>query len=209
MHRVVVTGFGCISAAGHSPADHWAACRDGRSGIGTISRTDPEPLIVKICAEVRDFDPAQHFDDRQLTLLDRVSQFAVYAGRQAVADAKLSLTPEQARRTAVIVGTGAGGMETVDASYYRVYKDGRTRVMPLTVPRLMISAATSHISMDQGVMGPAFAVSSACSSTNHAIGEAFSMIRSGRAVAAICGGTEASLTYRHHARLGSVAGHGK
>ena len=195
MHRVVVTGMGCISALGHDADAHWQACRDGRSGIETIRQVDPDRLNIRICGEVRDFDAASQFPDRQLSLLDRVAQFAVFAGRQALADSGLVLDPELAKRTAVILGTGAGGMNTLDAQFFRLYGEGNRRVMPLTVPRLMVSAAVSHVTMDAGIMGPSFMISSACSSANHAIGEAFWMVRTGRARAALTGGTEACLTY--------------
>ena len=195
MHRVAITGLGCISALGPDAESHWAACRDGRSGIDTITQVDPARLNVKICGEVKGLEPERHFEERQLSLLDRFSQFAVIAARQSVADSGLELTPALARRTAAIVGTGAGGMNTLDDSFLRIYAQGHKRVMPLTVPRLMISAAVSHVTMDRVVTGPAFTVSSACSSANHAIGEAFWMVRSGRVQAALTGGTEACLDY--------------
>ena len=195
MHRVVITGMGCISALGHDADGHWRACRDGRSGIDTIRQVDPERLLIRVCGEVRDFDPVDHFEDRQLNLLDRVSQFAVFAARQALADSGLDLTPDVSRRCAVILGTGAGGMNTLDGQFHRLYAEGQKRVLPLTVPRLMVSAAVSHVTMDAGIRGPSFMISSACSSANHAIGEAMWMIRTGRARAALTGGTEACLTF--------------
>ena len=195
LHRVAITGMGCISGLGHDADSHWQACRDGRSGVETIRQVDPARLNIKVCAEVKDFDPASHFPERQLNLLDRVSQFAVYAARQALADSALELDSELMRRTAVVLGTGAGGMNTLDNQFWRLYGEGNRRVMPLTVPRLMVSAAASHVTMDAKIMGPAFMISSACSSANHAIGEAFWMIRTGRARAAVTGGTEACLTY--------------
>ena len=144
---------------------------------------------------MRGFDPLAHFDEKLADAYDRFSQFAVIASRQAVADAGLDLDGELAERTAVITGTGIGGANTIDSSSARLYRDGHRRVHPNTIPKLMPSAASSHITLEHGITGPSFSVTSACSSATHAIGEAFWMIRTGRARAAITGGSEAPLTY--------------
>lgn len=194
MHRVAITGLGCISPLGHSAAATWQALAAGSCGIAPISLVPPDKLQIGIAAEVKDFHPAGHFDEKQLLLLDRVSQFTLLAAREAIAGSGLDLTDELAEDTAVIIGTGVGGMTTLDASFDRLYAQGRTRVHPLTVPKLMASAPASHITMEHGLTGPAFVVSSACSSANHAIGEAFWMVRTGRAAAAVTGGAEACIT---------------
>jgi nodulation protein E len=172
----------------------WDALAAGRSGIGPSDRPDFDGLQIKSVAAVEDFDPEAHFDAKELPILDRYTQFALVAARDAVAKSGLEFSNGLDARTAVITGAGSGGMTTVDAAYKRLYQDGKLRVFPLTVPRLMVSAASSHITMAFGIRGPAYTISSACSSANHAIGEAFNMIRYGRVEAAITGGAEACLT---------------
>jgi len=172
----------------------WDALAAGRSGIGPSDRPDFDGLQIKSVAAVEDFDPEAHFDAKDLPILDRYTQFALVAARDAVAQSGLEFNDGLGARTAVITGAGSGGMTTVDAAYKRLYQDGKLRVFPLTVPRLMVSAASSHITMAFGIRGPAYTISSACSSANHAIGEAFNMIRHGRVEAAITGGAEACLT---------------
>jgi nodulation protein E len=194
MRRVVITGAGCISSLGPTMDKMWESLAAGRSGIGPNDLPQLDGLQIKIGAGVKDFDPAAHFDEKHLPILDRFCQFALVAARQAVAQSGLDFATDLGARTAVITGTGSGGMTTVDAAYKRLYGEGKLRVFPLTVPRLMVSAASSHVTMEFGIRGPAYTISSACSSANHAIGEAFNMIRSGRVEAAITGGSEASIT---------------
>jgi nodulation protein E len=194
MRRVVITGAGCISALGANMSEMWDALAAGRSGIGPNIQPELDVLQIRINAAVKDFDPEAHFDAKQLPILDRFTQFALVAAREAVAQSGLEFDDALAARTAVITGTGSGGMSTIDVAYKRLYEDRKLRIFPLTVPRLMVSAATSHVTMAFGIRGPAYTVSSACSSANHAIGEAFNMIRYGRVDAAIAGGSEASLT---------------
>ncbi len=193
MHRVVITGMGCISALGPTVADHLRALREGRCAIRPITRVPPERLTTRIAAEVTGYDPAAHFTERQAATLDRYAQFAVVAARAAVADAGLRFDAALAAETAVVMATGAGGIGTLDEGFHRLYAEGKPRLHPMTIPKMMVSAATSHITMEFGLTGPAFTVSSACSSSNHALGEAYWMIRSGRAVAALAGGAEASI----------------
>ena len=152
-------------------------------------------VSTKLVGQVLDFDPALHVAPQQIGSLDRVSQFAVVAARQALAQSGVRLDDGLAERTAVIIGTGSGGHETVDDSFHRLYAEAATRLHPLTIPKAMISAAASQVSLFCGAKGPAYAVASACASATHAIGQAFHMLRSGGATCAICGGTEASITF--------------
>jgi nodulation protein E len=200
MHRVVITGMGCISALGHGAEACWQAMRDGRSGIGPIAAIPTELLNVRIAAEVKGYDPLAHFEEKRLVLLDRFTQFALIAAREAVAQSGLPRAGGLGEDSAAIVGTGVGGQTTVDDSFRRLYGEGVARVHPFTVPRLMANAAASHISMEFGITGPAFAVSSACASANHAIGLAFHMVRRGQVRAAVAGGSEACIT------VGSIKG---
>ena len=191
MNRVVITGLGVVSPLGSTTAEVSAALRAARVAIGPLSAVR---LADKIGAEVKNFDPAAHFDEKLFTLLDRCSQFALVAARTAVKDSGVdfrALGP----RSAAIIGTGVGGMTTLDDSFHRLYAEGGKRAHPLTVPKLMISAAGSHITMEHGITGPSFTVASACASSNHAIGVAYQMVRSGTVEAAVTGGTEAVFTF--------------
>lgn len=192
MRRVVITGAGTVNPLGHDLPTSLAALRAGRCAIGALDIPDLDRLSVKIGAQVTDWKPETHFDRAQLGLLDRHVQFALVAARQAMAQAQC---PADAARTAVIMGTAGGGLGTQDDAFRAVYAEGKSRVHPFTVPRLMASAAASHISMEFGLTGPAFSVSSACASSNHAIGLAFQMVRAGLVDAALAGGSEAMLTF--------------
>ncbi|MBT5496174.1 MAG: beta-ketoacyl-[acyl-carrier-protein] synthase family protein [Alphaproteobacteria bacterium] len=194
MNRVVITGLGVISAAGHNAADFWDKVKNGRSSIGKITTIPTDTLTVRIGAEVAGFEPQEYFEKRQLGMLDRFSQFGLVAAREAVADSGVSFEGEAGERSASIIGSGVGGQTTLDASYWAIYAEKKTRVHPFTVPRLMINAATSHITMEHGIRGPAFSVASACSSANHAMGQAYLMVRSGMVDAAVTGGAEATIT---------------
>ena len=193
-HRVVVTGTGVVSPVGLDAPSYWESLKAGRSGIDQPTLVPPELLSKEVVAEVRDFDPSKHFDERALAPLDRVSQFAVVAAREAIAQSGLSLEGGLSERTAAIVGTGIGGSSTIDESYKRLYRENATRIYPLTVPKLMPNAPASQVSMHLGVRGPSFGVVSACSSSTHAIGLAYQMVRSGIADAAVTGGAEACIT---------------
>ena len=194
MNRVVITGLGVISAAGHNAADFWNRVSKGQPSIGSITTIPTDTLNVEIGAEVAGFEPADYFDKRQLGMLDRFSQFGLVAAREAVSDSGISFDGEAGERAAAIIGSGVGGQTTLDNSYYAIYAENKTRVHPFTVPRLMINAATSHITMEHGITGPAYSVASACSSANHAMGQAFFMVRSGMVDTAVTGGAEATIT---------------
>jgi len=194
MNRVAITGIGVVSPVGSDLEAYWCALVEGRSGIGPLTLTPTERLNVRIAAEVKNYIPEQSFDVRALPLLDRFAQFAVIAARYAVADAGLTFDEKLAQATATIVGTGVGGQHTLDDGYNRLYGQNAVRLHPFTIPRLMVNAGASQISMDLGLRGPAFAVASACASGTHAIGLAFDMIRSGRAAVALAGGAESCLT---------------
>jgi nodulation protein E len=190
--RVVVTGLGVVSPAGQSVRNFWPAIVAGDSAIRPITLVPAEQLTSKIAAEVADFDPSDHFEAKTLSLMDRFSQFAVVAARQAIADA--GLEARCGLTTATIIGSGVGGQTTLDESYKRLYGANATRLHPFTIPRLMLNAAASHVSMDLRLGGPAFAIASACASGTHALGQAFRMVRDGDVEIAVSGGTEACLT---------------
>jgi len=194
MNRVVITGIGVVSPIGCTVDRFWSALVDARSGIGPISVAPTDRLTARIAAQVLDFDPSQHFDPKRANLLDRFSQFAVVAARAAVRDAQLEISEELAFEAATIVGNAAGGQNSVDESYFKLYGQNSPRVHPLTIPRWMVNAAVSQVSMDLGLKGPTYTIASACASGTHAIGQAFHMVRGGQARIALAGGTEACLT---------------
>ncbi len=189
--RVVVTGLGVISAIGRNACEFWRSLLEGRSGIARLETLDPSPLRFQNGAEVRGFDPAQHFDAKQLTFLDRFAQFALVAAREAVRDSGIEWTAELRRRSAVVTGSCLGGQSTEDEGFLNLYQHKLPRINPMTIPRSMANAGASHVSMEYGITGPAYTISTACSSANHAIGHAFWMVRHGLAEAAVAGGSEA------------------
>lgn len=188
---VAVTGLGVICALGHNVAAFWDALSQGRPGIGAIRSVDISTLRFQNGAEVQNYEPADHFGPDQLQLLDRFAQFAVIAAREALLDSGVSLTPMLRQDTAVVCGSCLGGQSSQDSGFVNLYRQGRGRVHPLSVPRIMANAGASHISMEFGITGPVYAVSTACSSATHAIGQAFRMVRAREVELAIAGGSEA------------------
>jgi len=196
VNRVVVTGLGAVSPIGQTAGSYWASLKQGVCGIGPITQVPtPEELTQKVAAEVKDFDPLKHFDERQISMLDRIAQFAVVAAREAIAQSAITFDMPLSVRTASIVGVGVGGQTTHDDSFRRIYRENKARVFPLTIPKLMVNASASQVSMHCGLRGPAFVVASACASATHAIGLAFHMLRSGQVDCAVTGGAEACITF--------------
>ena len=195
MHRVVITGAGTINALGHDVPATLAAFTDAGGGIGVLDIPDVDRLSIRVAGQVRSWTATDHFDLRGLSLYDRMTQFALWSARQAVAQSGLVFDEALSLRAGVVLGTAGGGLGTIDDSYRAVYAEGKNRVHPLTVPRLMASAGVSHIGMTYGLRGPSFSVSTACASSNHAMGLAFQMIRSGAAPVMLTGGAEAMLTF--------------
>ena len=192
MRRVVVTGAGVISSLGLDRPSFAQALWAGAPGIGVIRSVDVTQLRFQNGAEVPEFPPEGHFDARELSFMERFAQFAVMTAREAVFQAGIEWTPELRERTAVITGTCLGGRGAEEAGYWELFHNNKNRVHPLTIPLSMANAGTSHISMQFGIEGPAYTVSTACSSSAHAIGQAFHMVRYGTAPMAIAGGSEAS-----------------
>jgi nodulation protein E len=189
--RVAVTGLGVICALGKNTTEMSSALRAGRPGISPLQLVDPTKLRFQNGAEVRGFDPGEHFPGGLQDHLDRFAQFLVVAARQAVQDSGIQFSDELRDKTVIATGSCVGGQGTQDIGFVDLYQRARGRVHPLTIPKVMGNAGAGHISMEFGITGPAFNVSTACSSSNHAIGQAFHMIRSGMAEAAITGGGEA------------------
>jgi len=195
MRRVVITGAGTINALAQDVAGTFEAFLEGHCGIGQLDICDLGRLAVQIGAQVRGFDETAHFSKQQLSLYDRFTQFALIAARQAIEQSGIEFRGELADRCGVILGTSGGGLTTQDENYRAVYEEGKNRVHPLIVPKLMNNAAASHVSMEWNLRGPSFTVATACASSNHAMGLAFQMIRSGVCDAMLTGGSEAMLCF--------------
>ena len=193
--RVVVTGVGVVSSLGQTAGEFWNALTEGRCGIRPLEGFDPATLRFKSGAQVLDFDAEQQFDRKARELLDRFSQFLVVAAREAVKASGLPLEDGQRARTAVVTGSCLGGQSTQDETYRQLYREHRTRVAPLTIPRVMANAGASQVSMEFGIFGPTLTLSTACSSSAHAVGLAYWMVRQGMADAAIAGGSETPFTW--------------
>jgi nodulation protein E len=195
MRRVAITGMGAICALGRNTAEFAETLRQGRSGIAPIESTDCSQLRFQNGAEVKGYSHQPYFDDRRADFMDRFAQFAVIAAREAVNDAGVSWTPALRESAAIVTGSCVGGQSTEDIGFHEVYKLGHNRVHPLTIPKTMANAGASHISMEFGITGPSFTISTACSSAGHAIGQAFWMVRTGSTDLAIAGGSEAPFSF--------------
>jgi nodulation protein E len=195
MRRVVITGQGTINALGHDVPQTLEAMREGRCGIGPLDLRDVERLSVRIGGQVTGYDPESLFNRQQISLYDRFTQFTLIATHQALDGSGLNFTGDLAARSGVVFGTAGGGVNTWDENYRSVYEEGKNRVHPFVIPKLMNNAAASHVSMTWNLKGPSFSVSTACASSNHAMGLAFQLIRSGTAEVMITGGSEAMLSF--------------
>ncbi len=192
--RVVITGLGCVTALAESADELFAALCEGQSGISTIESFDTGTYPVKFGGEIRNFDVTKYVDQRESKRMDRFTQFAMAAAKQAIDDSGLDFSKEDVFRAGVIVGTGIGGLKEIEEQHIRLLDKGPKKVSPFCVPRLMANAASGTIAITYGLRGPNFCVSSACASGNHAIGEAYSNIVAGRSDVMITGGAEAALT---------------
>lgn len=193
--RVVITGLGIISAIGNNKEEVWQNVVNAQTGIASMTLPDAASIKFSSVAEVKNYKPADHFEKKDLDILDRFAQFCLIAAKQAVADAKIDFTPELQQRTAVITGTSIGGEPTHDKTMYELYRENKTRAHPFAIPMVMPNAGASQVSMAFGLTGPAYTVSTACASSNHALGQAFWLIRNGVCDMALSGGSETPLTY--------------
>jgi len=195
MRRVVVTGVGVLSSIGNTVAQFEESLRACRSGIGPITQVDTSRLRFHNAAEIRGFEPTDHFSE--VTWLDRFAQLGIVATRDAIADSALMWNDALRARTGVITGSCLGGMGTEDAFYFDLYHENKSRLSPTAVPRIMSNAVASHVAMEQKFTGATFTTSTACSSANHAIGQAFWLIRQGTLDCALVGGSEAPIVFGH------------
>lgn len=195
MNRVVITGAGTINALGQNVPQTLAAMQAGRCGIGELKFRDVDRLAIKIGGQVHDFDPETVFNRQQLALYDRFTQFTLLAAKEAIDQSGLVFSGELAATAGVVLGTAGGGVGTWDENYRSVYEEGKNRVHPFVVPKLMNNAAASHVSMEFNLKGPSFTVSTACASSNHAMAQAFQMVRTGLSKTMITGGSESMLCF--------------
>jgi nodulation protein E len=195
MRRVVITGAGTINPLGHSVAATFEAMREGRCGIGPLDIRDVDRLSIKIGGQVKDYAADDRFNRQQQALYDRFTQFTMIAAKEAIEQSGLEFADDLSAEAGVVLGTSGGGLTTQDENYRAVYEEGKNRVHPFIVPKLMNNAAASHVSMTWNLKGPSFTVATACASSNHAMGQAFWLVRNGAARAMITGGSESMLCF--------------
>ena len=194
MKRVVITGMGLITALGHAVEETWEALCQGHSGIRPIRNFDASKYPVRFAGEVWNFDPGRYLDHKEIRRNDPFTHLAVAASRQALAQARLSITEQLAPHIGVCIGSGIGGLMTLHEQFAVLHEKGPTRVSPFLVPVMMINAAAGMVSLLTGAQGPAWAAVSACATGGNALGEAWETIRRGAARAMLAGGAEKAVT---------------
>ncbi|MGB3277864.1 MAG: beta-ketoacyl-[acyl-carrier-protein] synthase family protein [Pseudorhodobacter sp.] len=195
MKRVVITGAGTVNALAQDVPGTLQAFQAGRCGITALDIPDIDRLSIKIGGQVHGWDPEAHFNRQQIVLFDKFTQFTLVAARQAVAQSGLNFDGRLGNEAGVVLGTAGGGVNTWDENYRAVYAENKNRVHPFVVPKLMNNAAASHVSMEFNLRGPSFSVATACASSNHAMGQAFHMVRAGMSRAMVTGGSESMLCF--------------
>ncbi|MFN7940031.1 MAG: beta-ketoacyl-[acyl-carrier-protein] synthase family protein [Thermoanaerobaculia bacterium] len=192
---VAVTGIGVVASVGADRESFWESLCAGRPGFSLLDLPPGAELKFRQGGVARAYDPPRHFEPKQLDLADRFSQFLLVAAREALADSGLAAAAVAGERTAIVTGSCLGGQTTEDAYFVDLYQNGKTRMPPLSIPRIMANAGASLLTMELGVTGPSWTVSTACSSSNHALGQALWLLRHGQADLAIAGGSEAPFSY--------------
>lgn len=192
--RVVVTGMGMVSPLGLDLQSSWQAILEGRSGVGKITHFDASDFPVQIAAEVKGFDPTQYIEPKEARKMDRFIHFAIAATEMALKDSGLKLSEEDPDRVGVVIGSGLGGLPTIEAYHKVLLEKGWKRITPFFIPMVIANLSGGQISIRYGIRGPNLAVSTACATGNHSIGEAFRIIQYGDADVMIAGGTEAVIT---------------
>ena len=192
--RVVVTGVGLMSGVGHTAEETWKSLLASQSGVGVITQFDPTAFDCKIACEVKDFDPLQWFEKKEIKKLARFMMFAVAAADEAVKSSGLEITPENCEQVGVYIGSGIGGFEVIEREHEKYLKGGPSRISPFFIPATIVNLASGHVSIRTGAKGPNSATATACTTGAHAIGDSFRLIQHGYADAMICGGAEAAIT---------------
>jgi len=192
--RVVITGLGVVAPNGIGKDEFWQACIQGRSGVDYITSFDTSELSSKIAAQIKDFDPLNYMSPRVAKRTDRFVHFGIASARMALEDSGLDLEKQNRDRIGVVIGSGLGGIPFHEEQMMAGYQNGINRLNPLCVPRISPNSVSSHIALEFNIRGPNMAISTACASGSHAIGEAFKMIQNYEADIVLTGGAEASLT---------------
>ncbi|CAI8265167.1 MAG: 3-oxoacyl-[acyl-carrier-protein] synthase 2 [Prochlorococcus marinus str. MIT 9313] len=194
LHRVVITGLGAVTPIGNTVADYLEGLKTANNGVSAISLFDASAHACRFAAEVKDFDPTGFLEAKESKRWDRFSKFGVVAAKQAVADAGLSIEEENSSRIGVIIGSGVGGLLTMETQAHVLNEKGPGRVSPFTVPMMIPNMATGLAAIALGAKGPSSAVATACAAGSNAIGDAFRLLQLGKADVMVCGGAEASIT---------------
>ena len=192
--RVVITGLGAVTPIGNNTKDFWEGIKEGKCGIDEITRFDTTNFKVKLAAELKDFNAEDYFDRREAKRLDRFSQYAIVASREAWKDSGLDKETENMERVGVIIGSGIGGIGTTEEEHEKYMTKGPDRVSPMYIPMGIPNMATGNVAIDIGVKGESIAMVTACASGTHSIGESFRMIKHGYQDVVLAGGTEAGIT---------------
>jgi 3-oxoacyl-[acyl-carrier-protein] synthase II len=192
--RVVITGMGVLSPLGEGKDEFWKALLSGKSGVGHVSFFDVNQYNSHLDAEVKNFQPESYIDKKKIKRMDRFAQFAVTAAKMAIEDAQLNLEEEDPYQVGVVVGSGMGGLQTIENEHNALLSKGPRRVSPFLIPKIITNIAPGEIAIAYGLKGPNFSLSSACASSSHSIGESMRYIRYGDAEVMIAGGSDAAIT---------------
>ncbi|MFN3705266.1 MAG: beta-ketoacyl-ACP synthase II [Thermoflexales bacterium] len=206
--RVVVTGIGAVTPLGLTMESTWQAMLEGRSAVAPITRFDSSSLPVHVACEVKNFDPSDQIDPKELRRMDLFEQYALVAARQAVAQANLRITEELADEVGVVIGSSVGGFNTMLAQYDVLKEQGPRRINPFAIPMIMSNGAAGLVAIDFGARGPSYSPASACATSNDSIGQASELIRRGVAKVMIAGGADATVSILGMAgfdRLGALS----
>lgn len=193
-HRVVITGIGAVTPVGIGKDRFWAALARGESGVGPITRFDTSQFSTRIAAEVKDFDPLEYIGKKEAKRLDRFAQYALAASIMAVSDSALKISSENSQEIGVLVGSGIGGIQTLETQHQVLIEKGPDKVSPFFIPMLISNIASGQVSITLGIKGPNTCAVTACATGSHAIGDAFRILQRGEARAMIAGGAEAPIT---------------
>lgn len=193
-HRVVLTGLGCVTPIGNSVQESWDAVLAGKSGTALVTQIDSQYFSSKVAAEVKDFNPLKYLSAKQIKKSDRFVQFAVAGAKMALEDSALNLANEDLHYIGVLIGSGIGGLRTIEEQHKIMLEKGPHRVSPFLIPMLIVNMAPGQVAMEFGLKGPNNCVATACATGSHAIGDAYKIVQRGEATAMLAGGSEACIT---------------
>ena len=192
--RVVITGMGAITPVGLNVDEMWQSMLAGKSGADLITKFDTSEFVTKFAAEIKGFDPLNHFEKKELRRLDAYTQYALVSAREAVKSSEIDFEKEDKTRIGVIVGSGIGGMMSFETEMRKLIEKGPKRISPFFIPQMISDIAAGQISIEFGLKGPNYATVSACATSGHAVGAAFETVKRGDADLMVCGGSEAAIT---------------